>query len=294
MTSQLSTALLPFALGVVMLGLGLTLTAADFARVLVYPRAALVALTCQLVLLPLVCLALVTAWGLPAVLAVGMMVLAASPGGATANLLSHLAGGDVALNITLTAVNSVVSVVTLPVVVNLSVAHLLGDDPALGLQPDKVGQVFAIVLVPVLLGMLARRFAPVFAGRMQTPVRVASVIVLLLVIAAAVAQNSAVLGDGLRTVGPVTLVFAALSLAVGYLVPRALRVRRGQAIASSMEIGIHNAVLGITIALSPALLDLPEAAVPPAIYGLLVYLPAGLFAAYLARSSAKDTARPDA
>ncbi|MGQ0572651.1 MAG: bile acid:sodium symporter family protein [Pseudonocardia sp.] len=283
MASQLTTTFLPLALGVVMLGLGLSLTVADFGRVLAYPRAALVALTCQVVLLPLLCLGLVTAWGLPPVLAVGMMLLAAAPGGATANLLSHLAGGDVALNVTLTAVNSVISVVTLPIVVNLSVAHFLGDDPALGLQADKVVQVFVIVLVPVLLGMLVRRYAAGFAARMQTPVKIASVMVLVGVIAAAVSENSAVITAGLLTVGPVALVFGVLSLALGYLLPRALRVTRGQAIASSMEIGIHNAVLAITIALSPALLNNPEMSVPPAIYGLLVYLPAGLFAFYLAR-----------
>lgn len=283
MASQLTTTLLPVALGVVMLGLGLSLTVADFGRVLVYPRAALIALGAQVLLLPLLCLALVTTWGLPPVLAVGMMLLAASPGGATANLLSHLAGGDVALNVTLTAVNSVISVVTLPIVVNLSVAHFLGSDPSLGLQADKVVQVFAIVLVPVVLGMLVRRFAAGFADRMQTPVKIASVVVLVLVIAAAVAQNSTVIVAGLLTVGPVALVFAVASLALGYLLPRVARVGRRQSIASAMEIGIHNSVLAITIALSPTLLGNAEMSVPPAIYGLLVYLPAGLFAVYLAR-----------
>lgn len=282
---SLSTTLLAPALGIVMLGLGLSLTTADFARVVTVPRAALVALGCQVLLLPLICFALVTAWSLPPVPAVGMMLLAASPGGATANLLSHLAGGDVALNVTLTAVNSVISVVTLPIVVNLSVAHFLGADPALGLQFDKVAQVFAIVLVPVVLGMLVRRYAAGFAARMQTTVKVASVVVLLLVIAAAVAENSDVIGAGLVTVGPVALVFAVVSLALGYLVPRAARVDRRQAIASAMEIGVHNAVLAITIALSPTLLGNAEMSLPAAIYGLLAYAPAGMFAFYLARRS---------
>lgn len=283
MAAQLSTTLLPLALGVVMFGLGLSLTVADFARVLSYPRAALIALTCQIVLLPLLCFAIVTAWGLPPVLAVGMMLLAAAPGGATANLLSHLAGGDVALNVTLTAVNSVISVVTLPIVVNLSVAHFVGADPALGLQFDKIVQVFAIVLVPVLVGMLVRRFGTRFAERMQTPVKIASVVVLLLVIAAAVAQNSAVIGAGLLIVGPLALVFAAASLGLGYLLPRAARVDRRQSIACAMEIGIHNGILAITVALSPSLLNNAEMAIPPAIYGLLMYVPAGLFAVWLAR-----------
>src|SRR5918994_2070594 len=137
--------LLPLALGIVMLGLGLGLTGADFHRVLAWPTAVLVALACQVVVLPLVCLGLVVAFDLPPLLAVGMMLLAASPGGTTANLYSHLFGGDVALNITLTAINSIVAVFTLPLIVNASLAHFAADDASLGLQFDKVLQVFAIV-----------------------------------------------------------------------------------------------------------------------------------------------------
>src|SRR5688572_17383995 len=137
------TVLLPLALGVIMLGLGLSLTLDDFRRVARQPGPILVALLCQTVLLPLLCFGLVKAFGLAPALAVGMMLLVASPGGTTANLFSHLAGGDVALNITLTAVNSVLAVITLPIVVNLSLAHFLGDGE-LGLQPAKMLQVFAI------------------------------------------------------------------------------------------------------------------------------------------------------
>ncbi|MBL7253099.1 bile acid:sodium symporter family protein [Paractinoplanes lichenicola] len=149
MDSPLTTVGLPVALGIIMLGLGLGLTVADFWRVVAYPRAALIALGCQVLLLPALCFALVVALDLPAVLAVGMMLLAASPGGTTANLYSHLFGGHVALNVTLTAVNSVLAVVTLPIVVNLSAGYFLDGAGSLGLQFDKVVQVFAIVLVPV-------------------------------------------------------------------------------------------------------------------------------------------------
>src|ERR1041385_3063312 len=117
-SSTATTVFLPVALGIVMLGLGLSLTVADFTRVVRYPKATIVALVCQILVLPAVCLGLVRLFDLDPVLAVGMMVLAASPGGTTANLFSHLARGDVALNITLTAINSVLAVVTLPIVVN--------------------------------------------------------------------------------------------------------------------------------------------------------------------------------
>ena len=142
MESNLLTAvLLPLVLGVIMLGLGLSLTVVDFTRVLAIPRAVLVGLGCQMLILPAVCFAVVTVAALPPELAVGMMLLAASPGGATANLFSHLARGDVALNISLTAVNSLLSVVTVPLIVNLSSNHFLADDRAIPLQFAKTAQI---------------------------------------------------------------------------------------------------------------------------------------------------------
>src|SRR5438105_6155932 len=152
-SSVLTAVLLPVALGIIMLGLGLSLTIADFKRVVVYPKAVLVGLACQMLVLPVACFALARAFGLPPELAVGLMLLAASPGGATANLYSHLARGDVALNITLTAVNSVLSLFTLPFIVNFALQAFMGAGKVIPLQFDKVLQVFAIVLVPVAIGM---------------------------------------------------------------------------------------------------------------------------------------------
>src|SRR5688500_10092662 len=186
MDSPLTLIGLPIALGVIMLGMGLGLVLDDFRRVGRHPKAAVIALLCQLVLLPVICFGLVVAFGLVPELAVGMMLLAASPGGTTANLYSHLFGANVALNITLTAINSVLAVVTLPIVVNVSAGYFLTDGASLGLQFDKVLQVFAIVLIPVAIGMLIRSRAPGLAERLNRPVRVLSVVVLVVVIAGAV------------------------------------------------------------------------------------------------------------
>jgi bile acid:Na+ symporter, BASS family len=292
MGDGLVTLVLPLAVGIVMLGLGLTLTLADFAHVARYPRAVLVALGCQLVLLPLVCFGLVVAADPAPELAVGMMLLAASPGGPLSNLFSHLAGGDVALNITLAAVNSVISVVTLPLVVNLSVDHFLGSSADLGLQADKVAQVFAIVLVPVALGMLARRYAPAAAARAERKVKVASLVVLIVVIIGAAAQNGSELRAGLTSVAPLALLFCLVSLTVGYWLPRLARVGERQAVASALEIGLHNGAIAIAIALSPALLDSPEMALPAAVYGLLAFIPAGLFVAWRVRRAPAAPVRP--
>lgn len=187
MDSPAITAGLPIALAIIMFGLGLTLTVADFARVGRAPKAAILALACQTLLLPAICFGLVIAVNLDPLLAVGMMLLAASPGGTTANLFSHLAGGDVALNITLTAINSVLAVITIPVVVNASAAYFLGSSTDIGLPVDKVLAVVAIVLVPVAIGMVVRHRFGGFADRMERPVRIGSAVVLGLVIVVALA-----------------------------------------------------------------------------------------------------------
>ncbi|MFJ2502951.1 bile acid:sodium symporter family protein [Microbacterium sp. NPDC087592] len=269
MGSALTTIGLPVALGIIMLGLGLSLTLADFARVLKQPKAVIIALLCQLVVLPAICFGLVLAFQLPPILAVGMMMLAASPGGTTANLYSHLFRGDIALNISLTAVNSVIAVITLPIITNFAIAYFEPFDDRLGLQWSKALEVFAIVLLPVALGMIVRRFWPKFATGMDKPVRIASVIILIVVIAGAVASNWTLLVANFTQLALITVLFCLISLTIGFLIPRMLRVGKRQAIATSFEIGIHNATLAIVIAQS--VLGSVELSLPAAVYGVLMF-----------------------
>ncbi|GAA0950985.1 bile acid:sodium symporter family protein [Nonomuraea longicatena] len=269
---NLATLVLPLALAVIMFGLGLGLTVADFRRVLAHPKVSVIALTCQVLLLPAICLLLVLLFDLPPVLAVGMMLLAASPGGTSANLYSHLFGGDVALNVTLTAINSVVSVFTLPLVANLALGHFMSGDGALGLQFDKSAQVFALVLVPVAVGMLVRAKATAFAERMHRPVKIASGVILAPVIIGAVVQSWDVISAHLGDVGLAALSFSVISLAIGYGAPRLAGVGHPQAVASCMEIGIHNAALSITVA--TGILGNPQMAVPSAAYGVVMFFTA--------------------
>jgi BASS family bile acid:Na+ symporter len=277
----ITTVFLPIALGVVMLGLGLSLRVDDFRRIIMYPRAAAVGLVSQMLVLPVVCLGIAHAFALPPQLAVGLMLLAASPGGATANLFSHLAKGDVALNITLTAVNSVLSVITLPLLVSFSMTHFLGADHAIPLQLSKVLSVVAVVLIPVAIGMVVRSRWPDLADRFDRPVRLVSAVFLVLVIAAAVFKERAHVVLYLQQVGLAALAFNLASLAVGYFVPRLLRVERRQAIAIGMEIGIHNGTLAITVALN--VLGNPTMSIPPAVYSLIMFFTAAAFGLLVAR-----------
>ncbi|MGC0362273.1 BASS family bile acid:Na+ symporter [Rhodococcus sp. 27YEA15] len=271
MDSALTTIGLPIALGIIMFGLGLSLTVGDFARVAKAPKAVSIALGCQLILLPAIAFGLVKLFDLDPLLAVGVMLLAASPGGTTANLFSHLFKGDVALNVTLTAVNSVIAVITLPVITNFALGHFNPPDAdgTLGLQFTKVLQVFAIVLIPVVLGMWVRVQSQSFAHRMDKPVRIGSAVVLALVIVGTVISERENILDYIAQIGIVAALFCLLSLGVGYAVPRMFGIGDRQAIASSMEIGIHNSTLAITIAVS--LLHSSELAIPAAVYGVLMF-----------------------
>ncbi|AZG44530.1 bile acid:sodium symporter family protein [Gordonia insulae] len=265
---------LPIALAIIMFGLGLSLTPGDFARVARTPKAVIVALVLQIVVLPAIAFGLVVAFDVEPLLAVGVMLLAASPGGTTANLFSHLFRGDVALNVTLTAINSVLAAVTIPLITNLAIAYF---DAAgrLGLQFTKVMQVIAVVLVPVAVGMLARHHVPTLAARADRPVRVFSIVVLFVVAVGALIGERDNVAEYLRQVGLVTAIFCLTSLTLGYAGARLLRLDQRQAIASSMEVGIHNTTVALTIALS--VLDSTEVAIPSAVYSVFMYVFAPAF-----------------
>jgi bile acid:Na+ symporter, BASS family len=227
------------------------------------------------VLLPILCFLLAIAFRMPPELAVGIMLLAASPGGPTANLYSHLSNGDVALNITLTAVNSFLTLFSLPFIVNLSLDYFMDSGEYLPMQFRKVMEVFAIVLVPVTVGMVIRNLAPRFADRMGKPVKILSALFLALVIVLITISERHTIATFAARLGAPILAFNVLSMAVGYFLPRLFRVEKKQAIAIGMEIGLHNGTLAIYIALN--VMHNPTASLPAAAYGLLMFFTAALF-----------------
>ena len=273
--SSATTLFLPIALGIIMLGLGLSLTLNDFKRVTQYPRAITIALVCQMLLLPIVCFLIAIVSGLSPELSVGLLLLAASPGGATANLYSHLSNGDVALNITLTAVNSVLTLFTLPILVNFSMEYFLGAGQYFPLPFSKVIEVFAIVLLPVTMGMIIKNKAPQFASKMDKPVKIVSALLLLAIIVSVTIREKQMLIDHFAQLGVPVLLFNALSLVIGFYLPQLFKVGRKQAIAIGMEIGIHNGTLAIYIALN--VIHNSTMSIPPAIYSLLMFFTAAAF-----------------
>lgn len=275
MDAGLITVVLPLALAIVMMGLGLELTPKDFARVTQQPKAVLISLFSQLFLLVGIAFLLCKLFALPPLLAVGLMLLAASPGGSTANLFSYLFKGDVALNITLTAINSVLAAITLPLIVNFSINYFMNDGQQVSLQFSKIIQVFGIIIVPVCIGMLIRHFAPNFTHKMNKPVRIFAVVFLILIIVAAFIKERAHIMEYFAQIGVATIVFCIISLSIGYFVPRVMGVHTTQARACAFEIGIHNGTLAMTIALT--VLENTTISIPAAVYSIFMYIIAAGF-----------------
>ncbi len=280
--------LLFIALGLVMFGLGLSLTVGDFKRLLQHPRAVVLALVLQVLVLPAACYALIVLLGVAPLYAVGLMLLAASPGGVSANLFSHLFGGNVAMNISLTAINTVLSIVSLPLMTNWAINTFAHTGQVVPLQFGKVVEVIIIVLVPVVLGMAVHRRAPAFSARMEKPMKIFSAVVLAAFALIAIAKEWTALVESFAGIGPAVLLFNAISLASGYYLSRAAGLDKSMATAISFEIGIHNSTLAIFIALS--VLGNFQLALPAAIYSVSMYILATLFGGLVLRRGAQPAA----
>lgn len=259
---------MPIALIIIMMGLGFEVTLNDFKRVKENPRNVVIALFCQLILLISIAFCLAKLFKLEPLLAVGLMILAASPGGSTANLFSYLFKGDIALNITLTAFNSVIAAFTLPIVATLSLSYFMQDSTIVGIQLDKLVQVFLLILVPLTIGMIIRAKKPNFAKRMERFVKYFSVTFLVLICIGALFKEREHLADYFASVGAVCALFCAISLAIGYFIPRLFKMNEAQSRACAFEIGIHNSAVALTIAIS--VLGNTTIAIPAAVYSVIM------------------------
>lgn len=276
------------ALGLVMFGLGLSLKPADFGRLRHHPKAVVIALVLQVLLLPALCWALVLTFGLPPLLAVGLMLLAASPGGVSANLFSHLFGGNVAMNISLTAITTVLSIVSMPLIANAAISAFGAGVGLVPMQTGKVAEVIGIVLLPVAVGMLIRAQAPSWAARMEKPFKLFSVLVLASFTVIAIVKEWQALATSAASIGGVVVLFNLASLLAGYYLSRVLGLERPIATAISFEIGIHNSTLAMYIALN--VVKEFQAALPAAVYSVTMYVAAAAFGLLVLRPQMRKAA----
>ena len=263
---------LPLALGVIMLGMGLALTIDDFKRITIYPKAVITGLVCQLVLLPLLAFGLMALWETRAEFAVGIILLAAIPGGATSNLFAYLAKCDAALSITLTAISSFITIVTIPFIVNYAMEIHMGSGQYVKLPVLRtMAQIMIITVIPVSIGMYLKQRMPALANRVQRPVKIASAIFIAIVIIGIILKDRENVIPFFIQTGAPAFTLNVLTLAMGFLVGKLVGLGFRQAATISIESGIQNGTLAIAIAASATLLNNSTIAIVPAIYSLIMF-----------------------
>ena len=266
----ITTIFLPLALFIIMLGMGLALVPDDFKRVFLYPKAVAIGIVLKVLLLPVITIGLLKVFAMQPELAVGLILLAACPGGATSNLITNLAKGDVALSITLTALASAITVLTIPLFVNFGMEQFMEQGQQISLPFAKtVGQILAITVVPVIIGMVINARAPKLSAKSEKPVKIVSAVFLVLIILAVMAKEWDNLPKFFAQAGPISLVLNLIAMAIGYFGGRLLGLAKPQNITLSIETGIINGTLGITVA--AGILGNSIMTVPSAIYSLIMF-----------------------
>jgi len=263
---------LPLALMIIMAGMGLSLTVDHFRHELTQPRGVVVGTLAQALVMPGLAFLIIYLLDLPPMLAVGLVVLAACPGGTTSNLITYLAGGNLALSIALTVTASVLTVVSLPIYVGLALSNAgVSADVSLPLG-DTIGTLAVVILLPVACGMLLKAKKPDWAAALERGVGIFGVVVLVALIVGIAASIWDRLPTLLVQAGPACITLNLLGIGIGLLVSRLSGLRFVDALTVSIELGLKNGTLGLLVALN--LLKSTEAAVPSAVYGLLMYLSA--------------------
>jgi BASS family bile acid:Na+ symporter len=285
--------LLPAALAIIMFAVGITLVPGDFTRLASQPRAVIAGLIGQVIVLPAAAWALAFTWRLPPEMAAGLMIVAACPGGASSALIAHLARGSAAVSVTLTVITSLLALVTMPLVVQAGMGLFLGHDGAVHFSVGGVVRgVFIIATVPVAAGMLLRAWQPGWVARIERPLgKVATALFVAIVVATFVGQRGPLFAN-LPTVGPAAATLNVLMMAAGIALGRAFRVSRRDAIAIASDCGLHNAALGIFVALN--VFQTPALAVPSVVYALLMNVGAFGLIAFGRRWVASAEASPHA
>ncbi len=283
------TTLLPLSLAVIMVSLGLSLTLADFTRVLKFPKGVGIGLVNLLVVSPLLAFAVAELVGLEAALAAGLVLLGASPGGTTANLLTHVARGDTALSITMTAISSIAAVITVPLYLGLAIDHFGANFEN---DPEMLGvaaRVFFITVVPLSIGMFIRSRRTDWAVRREDQAKRIALGLFVVVVAGTIANESEAITDHFGELAVATLLLNLTAMTISFNVARLARLSRQQSTAIAMELGVHNGTVAITVGAGIATI----LASPAAVYSVFMFITAGLFARLMYKRNSAEAAPPE-
>lgn len=271
---------LPLSLAIIMFSMGLSLTVDDFIRVKKFPKAFLSGLVLQMLALPLIAFGLCFLWTnfadvSPAIL-VGFILIAACPGGVTSNMFAHLAKGDTALSISLTAIISVLSVFSIPIILNYGLQVFMGES---GQQSLPIGKtiigVFVITTVPVVLGMLIKALGPKLAVRLEPKVKKVASGLFIIIVGAAIIKEWGLIVENFSHVGPITILLNLLSMTLAYVVSKKLLLKEAQVRSIVFECGLQNGTLAVTIALT--IIGNEAMMIPGALYSILMFFSGGFY-----------------
>jgi len=275
-TTIIGQIFLPVSLAIIMFGMGLTLVIGDFIRIFTYPKAVLVGLINQIILLPIIGFSIVVLFKLSPTMATGVMILSLCPGGPTSNLITQVSRGNIGLSVTMTALASLITVFTIPVLLSEAIAYFTGNTGVVIELPvlQTMLQILVITVIPIAIGMIIRKRNEGFALRMEKPMRTASTILFVIIFLVIIIANKDNLVQAMKEVGLATLLLNLLTMGLGFLTAKLFGIAGNSQITITIESGIQNGTLAFVIATT--ILNNFEMGLPTGAYSIWMFITGGI------------------
>ena len=275
-TTIITQIFLPISLAIIMFGMGLTLMVSDFGRLFAYPKEVLVGLFNQLVFLPLIGFLIILLFDLNSSMAIGIMILSLCPGGPTSNLITQVARGNIGLSVTLTALASLITVFTIPIILSEAITYFTGETDVVIELPivQTMLQILLITVIPVSIGMIIRKKNEAFALRMERPMRIASTVLFIIIFLLVMIANKDLIVEAMKEVGLATLLLNLSTMALGYITAKVFGIKGKSQISITIESGIQNGTLAFVIATT--ILNNVEMGLPTGAYSIWMFITGGI------------------
>ena len=275
-TTIITQIFLPISLAIIMFGMGLTLVVNDFTRLFTYPKEVIIGLTNQLVFLPLIGFLIILLFDLNSSMAIGIMILSLCPGGPTSNLITQVARGNIGLSVTLTALASLITVFTIPIILSKAITYFTGETDIVIELPivQTMIQILVITVIPVSIGMLIRKKNKAFAARMERPMRIASTVLFIIIFLLVMFANKDLIVQAMKEVGLATLLLNLSTMALGYITAKVFGIKGKSQISITIESGIQNGTLAFVIATT--ILNNVEMGLPTGAYSIWMFITGGI------------------
>ena len=272
----ISQIFLPISLAIIMFGMGLNIVIADFIRLFTYPKAVFVGLLNQLVFLPFIGFSIIVLFNLNSSMAIGIMILSLCPGGPTSNLITQVAQGNIGLSVTLTALASLITVFTIPIILSKAITYFTGDTAIVIELPilETMLQILLITVIPISIGMLIRKRNESFSMRMERSMRIASTVLFIIIFLLVMIANKEDLIQAMKEVGLATLLLNLSTMGLGYITSKFFGITGKSQISITIESGIQNGTLAFVIATT--ILNNIEMGLPTGAYSIWMFITGGV------------------